>query len=335
MINCENLVKIYQHTKIEVLALQGLDLHVESGEMIAIVGESGAGKSTLLNVIGGLDRPSAGGVTVDDQDLLKLSEKELDVYRSQKIGFLWQQTTRNLIPYLSALENVVFPMMLYSNGNRSRRQRALSLLDTVGLADRVSHTPPELSGGEQQRAAIAVALANQPEVLLADEPTGELDNTTAAEIYSALRSVNQTYGTTIIIVSHDPNIAHEVDRVVAIRDGKTSTETVRVSAPITSDRQTQLGDKEEKDFEELLMLDSTGRLQIPPDVLESMEIGERVRLEIQGEKLVLHPVEGHRRKKKARTKSLAEGIFDDEELQTEKPGSWVKRLLQWLRRDLR
>lgn len=335
MIRCENLVKIYQHTNIEVLALQGLDLRVESGEMIAIVGESGAGKSTLLNVIGGLDRPSAGSVTVDDHDLLKLNEKELDIYRSRKIGFLWQQTTRNLIPYLTALENVTVPMMLDNNENRTRRQRAMRLLETVGLADRVSHTPPELSGGEQQRVAIAVALANQPQVLLADEPTGELDNATAGEIYDALRSVNQTYGTTIVIVSHDPNIAHEVDRVMAIRDGKTSTETVRVQSQTTKDHQPTPGGTEEKDFEELLMLDNAGRLQIPSDVLESMDIGERVRLEIQGEQLILRSVEGHRRTEKVEETSLTKGIFDDEEPEAEEPRSWVRRLLGWLKRSVR
>ena len=229
MVQCENLVKIYTQTGVDVVALQGLDLSVEDGEMVGIVGESGSGKSTLLNVLGGLDRPSAGKAVVAGQNLLKLHEVELDHYRCTQVGFVWQQTTRNLTPYLNALENVELPMRLTERTAVQRRARAGELLEMVGLATRIHHHPSQLSGGEQQRVAIAVALANQPSLLLADEPTGELDTTTAYSIYELLKTVNQTYHTTILIVSHDPIIRRHVGRVVAIRDGKTSTETVLVA----------------------------------------------------------------------------------------------------------
>ncbi|MRR33034.1 ABC transporter ATP-binding protein, partial [bacterium] len=194
LIQCENLVKIYTlagtrtQTRVEVVALQGLDLSVAAGEMIGIVGESGSGKSTLLNVLGGLDRPSAGKAVVDGQDLLKLSEAELDHYRSDKVGFIWQQTTRNLIPYLSALENVELPMRLTGLSVDQRRARAEELLALVGLSEWTAHIPGQLSGGQQQRVAIAVALANHPALLLVDEPTGELDSATAQEIYAVLKT---------------------------------------------------------------------------------------------------------------------------------------------------
>jgi ABC-type lipoprotein export system ATPase subunit/antitoxin component of MazEF toxin-antitoxin module len=300
MITCENLVKIYSLSGVEVMALQGLDLHVETGEMLGIVGASGSGKSTLLNVLGGLDRPSAGRVVVDERDLLKLSDGELDTYRRTEVGFVWQQVTRNLVPYLNALENVELPMRLTRLSPRKRRQRALELLETVGMAHRLKHTSAQLSGGEQQRVGIAVALANQPKILLADEPTGEVDTATALDIYAALRRINETYQTTTIIVSHDPNIGHHTDRVVAIRDGKTSSETVRAGGAGEQGGEGEMKDKPVEEtpmvhFEELIVLDSAGRLQLPRGYLEHLNIGDRVRVELTEGSIIIHPVAGRGR----------------------------------------
>jgi putative ABC transport system ATP-binding protein len=227
LITCENLVKIYKIADLEVVALQGLDLTVERGEMLGIVGASGSGKSTLLNILGGLDRPSAGRVTVDDQNLLKLSDRALNRYRRKKVGFVWQQTSRNLIPYLTAQENIELPMTVAGMSRREKRAWAKELLHAVELYDRRRHRLTQLSGGQQQRVAIAVALANKPLLLLGDEPTGEVDSATAQAIIDTFRHLSETLGLTTIIVTHDPRIAGQVDRVVAIRDGKTSTETIR------------------------------------------------------------------------------------------------------------
>jgi putative ABC transport system ATP-binding protein len=303
LIVCENLVKIYSLSGVEVVALPGLDLSVQPGEVVGIVGASGSGKSTLLNVLGGLDRPSAGTVRVGERDLLKLSDTELDAYRRSQVGFVWQQTARNLIPYLSALENVELPMRLTHHSRAERRQRAAQLLDTLGLSPRLDYTPAQLSGGEQQRVAIAVALANQPQILLADEPTGEVDTATAEEVYAALRKTNALYGMTILIVSHDPNLSRYTDRVVAIRDGKTSTEMVRSGQqemgeaphPAMPTPQQGLEPQKPQEFEELVVLDSAGRLQIPRDYLETLNIGDRVQLELRDGHIVIHPVAGRGR----------------------------------------
>lgn len=310
---CENLVKIYSLAGVEVMALQGLDLSVQPGEIVGLVGASGSGKSTLLNVLGGLDRPTAGRVVVGGRELLKLSDAELDRYRRDQVGFIWQQTGRNLLPYLTALENVELPMRLAGRPPAERRAWALELLEVLGLADRADHLPSQLSGGEQQRTAIAVALANRPLILLADEPTGELDSETALGVYTALREMNARYGATILIVSHDPNLAQHTNRVVAIRDGKTSTETVRSRSPReASAKQTQpvetAGEVQpgspgseaqsrphKLEFEELVVLDSAGRLQIPREYLENLNIGERVRLELKGDGILIQPVSGYER----------------------------------------
>lgn len=299
LITCENLVKIYSSLRsqsqkgVEVVALQGLDLTVARGEMIGIVGESGSGKSTLLNILGGLDRPSAGKVLVAGSNLLEMTEKELNTYRLQQVGFVWQQTTRNLTPYLSALENVALPMRIQSIEEVQSRQRAMDLLEMIGLGDRREHLTGQLSGGEQQRTAIAVALANQPDLILADEPTGELDTATSFRIYEILKEVNKNLGTTMIIVSHDPGISQFVDRVVLIRDGKTSTETVRVNPEF--ERSLTRVDHSAADYEELLMLDNAGRVQIPQEMLTALNIGGRVRVEVQAEGVLLKPIEGHAR----------------------------------------
>jgi putative ABC transport system ATP-binding protein len=290
LITCENLVKIYKVAdpsglrrsaqSLEVVALQGLDLSVAPGEMLGIVGASGSGKSTLLNILGGLDRPSAGQVMVDGQDLLKLSEGALDRYRRMQVGFVWQQVARNLIPYLSARANVELPMTIAGVGLWQKRKRSRELLERVGLWEHRAHRLAQLSGGQQQRVAIAVALANRPALLLGDEPTGEVDSATAQGLLDLFRGLNQAYGLTTIIVTHDPEIAHRVDRVVAIRDGKTSTETIR--------RVSQL--------EEALVgehpPDSAGRLQVPREYLEQFDIGDRVTLEVAEEGILIRPVAG-------------------------------------------
>lgn len=288
LIRCDGLVKIYKVANLEVTALQGLDLEVARGEMLGIVGASGSGKSTLMNILGGLDRPSAGRVWVDDMDLLNTSYEGINHYRRTKIGFVWQQGTRNLIPYLTAIENVRLPITIRSQSWRKEKPRAEALLDAVGLSERKHHRLSELSGGEQQRVAIAVALANQPVLLLADEPTGEVDTATALGIFQLLKDLNRQYGLTTLIVSHDVGIAHHVDRVVAIRDGKTSSETVRqavrqVDADSTHKETIEI-------FEEMVLVDSAGRLQVPREFLEKFNIQGRVQLEALEDGILIRPV---------------------------------------------
>jgi ABC-type lipoprotein export system ATPase subunit len=279
---CDNLVKIYKVAELEVVALQGLDLIVEQGELIAIVGASGSGKSTLLSILGGLDTPSAGKAQVGGYDLLNMDAKERTRYRRQVIGFVWQQTARNLLPYLSALENVEMPMILDGMPKALRRERALELLERVGLAERRDHRPDRLSGGEQQRVAIAVALANAPQVLLADEPTGELDTRTSNEIFGVLRTVSGEMGVTVVVVTHDPLVSEHVNRTIAIRDGRTSSETLRRSA---------LNDAGDHHIiaEEFAVLDRAGRLQLPRDYVESLELERRVRLALEEDHIGVWP----------------------------------------------
>ena len=275
LVTCENLVKIFKVQDLEALALQGLDLTVQRGELMAIVGNSGSGKSTLLNVLGGLDRPSAGAVTVAGYNLLKISERLLVKYKREVVGFVWQQTSRNLIPYLTALQNVEVPMVIHGTSPRKRRAWAKELLDAVGLADRMQHRPIHMSGGQQQRVAIAVALANNPPLLLADEPTGSVDTATSNVIFEIFRRLVQQYGTTVIIVTHDRTVTSRVDRVVAIRDGKTSTESLRRSA-INLDDPLDFN----QSHEEFVVLDSAGRLQLPRELVERLDIKKKVRLEL-------------------------------------------------------
>jgi ABC-type lipoprotein export system ATPase subunit/bifunctional DNA-binding transcriptional regulator/antitoxin component of YhaV-PrlF toxin-antitoxin module len=289
---CDNLVKIYKIANLEVFALQGLDLIIAPGELMGIVGASGSGKSTLMNILGGLDRPSAGRVWVDGNDLLKMSDAGLNRYRRSKVGFVWQQAARNLIPYLSAVENVELPMTLAGNA-RGSRKRAADLLATVGLAERSHHALAQLSGGEQQRVAIAVSLANSPSLLLADEPTGEVDSQTAAAIYQTFQTLNRELGLTILIVSHDTGIARHVQRVVAIRDGKLASETVRQASTSGngSDGSSATAAAEEV-FEELVVLDSAGRLQIPKDYLQRFNIQGRAKLEMTEDGILIVPAGG-------------------------------------------
>ena len=286
LILCENLVKIYRlhqegGASVEVQALQGMDISVAEGEMLGIVGASGSGKSTLLNVLGGLDRPTGGRALVGKQDLGRLSPRALDEYRLKTVGFVWQQGSRNLIPYLTAVENIELPLTLSGQVGKSTRPRALELLESVGLRERMDHRLEELSGGEQQRIAVAIALANRPKLLLADEPTGELDTATAQTLYDLLRTLNKQLGLTMIIVSHDPGIAQHVDRVVAVRDGKLASETVRV----------QKSDSDEHHLVELAVVDAAGRLQIPREYLEQFNIRRRVQVELTEAGILLRPPE--------------------------------------------
>jgi ABC-type lipoprotein export system ATPase subunit/bifunctional DNA-binding transcriptional regulator/antitoxin component of YhaV-PrlF toxin-antitoxin module len=271
---------------IEVQALQGLDLTVEQGEMVGVIGASGSGKSTLLNVLGGLIRPTGGRVMVNGRPLFKLTGTQLDRYRREEVGFVWQQGARNLISYLSALENVEFPMLLAGQSGRKARQQAQRLMEMVGLSDRQSHQLGSLSGGEQQRIAIAIALANDPSLLLADEPTGELDSATALQIYEMFKLFNRELGLTTLIVSHDPGIARHVNRVIAIRDGKLASETVRRERP----SHIQADEHHEEHYEELIVLDSAGRLQIPKAHREELQIRRRVTLEVVPEGILIKPV---------------------------------------------
>jgi ABC-type lipoprotein export system ATPase subunit len=282
MITCENLVKIYKVAELEVVALQGLDLVVEEGEFVAIVGASGSGKSTLLNILGGLDTPSAGGVSVAGFDLLNLNGSQRTFYRRRTIGFVWQQTARNLLPYLTALENVEMPMSLDGGKRRYRRYRAMELLDLVGLADRRDHKPGQLSGGEQQRVAIATAVANSPRVLFADEPTGELDTATSSEVFDVLRAVNTQSGVTIVVVTHDPLVSEHVNRTVAIRDGRTSSEVLRRTEIDAEGEHRTIA-------EEFAVLDRVGRLQLPHEYVDALELDRRVRLTLDPDHINVWP----------------------------------------------
>jgi len=282
LIHCENLVKIYKTADLEAVALQGLDLQVEAGEMVAIVGASGSGKSTLLNILGGVDVPSAGEVRVAGSDLLKMTARQRVGYRRSVVGFVWQQTSRNLLPYLTASENVQLPMTLDGRSLRSARFRAKELLGQVGLGERLDHRPAALSGGEQQRVAIAIAMANEPDVLLADEPTGELDSETASDIVGLLQQMNRVEGATIVVVTHDPLIADQVSRTVAIRDGRTSSEVLR--------RTESDGDGGSQVVaEEFAVLDRVGRLQLPSDYVEALELSKRVRLTLDPDRINVWP----------------------------------------------
>jgi ABC-type lipoprotein export system ATPase subunit len=279
LIMCDNLVKIYKVADLEVVALQGLDLIVDRGEFIALVGASGSGKSTLMNILGGLDVPSAGRAMVDGHVLGQMGRAERTTYRQKTIGFVWQQTARNLLPYLNARQNVELPMMLAGVGGGEREKRATDLLARVGLAERVEHKPADLSGGEQQRVAIAVALANEPSVLFADEPTGELDTATSSEIFEVLRQVNRELGVTIVVVTHDALVSERVSRTVAIRDGRTSTETLR--------RRGSSEAGEHDTSQEYAVLDRVGRLQLPRAYVEALGLERRVRLVLEGDHISL------------------------------------------------
>lgn len=297
MVQCENLVKIYKTNEVEVMALQGLDLTVERGELMGIVGASGSGKSTLLNMLGALDKPSAGSLYVDGKDLLKFDENDLIKYKRETVGFVWQNNARNLIPYLTAIQNVEMPLLL--SGHKNRHERAAELLEMVGLEGRKNSLLGQLSGGEQQRVAIAIALSNNPSLLLADEPTGAVDTKTAAMVLDVFRNLNRQTGVTIIIVTHDTNLSKSIDRVVAIRDGRTSSEMLRRRPTAMSFEDIEKMSEQQRaeherqlrtEHEELVVLDRAGRLQIPKEYLEALGIrgGDKVRVELEDGKISVY-----------------------------------------------
>jgi ABC-type lipoprotein export system ATPase subunit len=263
---CDGWVRIFKTDGVEVVALQGLDLVIDRGELVAIVGASGSGKSTLLNILSGLDEPTAGMCRVAGHDLMAMTAKRRLHYRRYTVGFVWQQTGRNLLPYLTAAENVALPMRLARRrGATAGRRRARELLDLVGVGYCADRKPAQMSGGEQQRVAVAVAVANDPEVLFADEPTGELDEATAAEVFSALQTINAELGVTIVVVTHDPAVSEQVSRTVAIRDGRTASEVRRAGGVA----------------EEYALLDRTGRMQLPRSYVDNLELRDRVKLQLQ------------------------------------------------------
>ena len=290
MVECENLVKIYKTKDIEVLALQGLEVRIEKGELMAIIGNSGSGKSTFLNMIGGLDRPSAGKLLVDGKNLFKMSDRELVEYKRRTVGFVWQNNARNLLPCLTAWQNVQMPM-LFEKGTK-KKQHALELLEMVGLGHKKNSKLAQLSGGEQQRIAIAIALSNNPKLLLADEPTGSVDAKTGAYILDVLRAINRETDITTVIVTHDPLLAKKVNRVVAIRDGKISSERIMKQSYLDRLQDinsfTQTSDVQD----EYAILDRAGRVQIPRDMLDKLQIsGNRMRMELRDGQIILEKPE--------------------------------------------
>ncbi|MYR45014.1 ABC transporter ATP-binding protein [Streptomyces sp. SID5910] len=289
LITCDRLVRIFSADGVEVQALQGLDLLVREGELMALVGASGSGKSTLMNILAGLDTPTAGAARVAGRDLLTMTAKDRLSYRREVVGFVWQQTARNLLPYLTAAQNVALPVQLAGargrgrSARRARSERALELLELLEVADCRDRRPQQMSGGQQQRVAIAVALANDPAVLLADEPTGELDSHTAEQIFAAFRTANERLGTTIVIVTHDQAVAGEVRRTVAIRDGRTSTEVLRRSeVDATTGHETVVA-------REYAMLDRAGRLQLPAEYTRALGMRDRVALELEPDHIAVWP----------------------------------------------
>ena len=285
MILAEGLVKIYKTKITEVLALQGLDLQVSEGELTAIIGNSGSGKSTFLNMIGGLDRPSAGTLFVDGKNLFTMSEKELVEYKQKTVGFVWQNNGRNMLPYLSALENIMLPMQI--SGTSKKRERALALLEMVGLPNRKNSRMNMLSGGEQQRIAIAIALANSPKLLLADEPTGSVDRKTADYIFDLFSDLNKN-GQTILIVTHDMELSKKVNRVVAIRDGKISSERVLKEQYADRVRESGVSFLTEETQDEYVVLDRAGRLQIPEKLLQDLALKDnKVKVCARGNEIIV------------------------------------------------
>jgi ABC-type lipoprotein export system ATPase subunit len=286
LIMCDRLVRIYAAEGIEVQALQGLDLLVAEGELTALVGASGSGKSTLMHILAALDTPTAGKARVAGHDLAALTARDRLAYRRAVVGFIWQQTTRNLLPYLTALQNVIMPLRFAGLPRPQRARRAGELLELLDVAHCAQRKPAQMSGGEQQRTAIATALANQPRVLLADEPTGELDTATAGDVFAALQTVNKELGVTILVVTHDPAVSAQVRRTVAIRDGRTSSETLRHGASgeeATADQAV-----------EYAVLDRAGRVQLPREMTHALGMKDRVRLEREPDHIGVWPDQGSR-----------------------------------------
>jgi len=242
LVRFRHVYKIYRIADTGVVALAGVDFDVREGEFLAIVGPSGSGKSTILNLIGGLDLATAGVVEVEDRDLGRLPEGELTAYRRDRVGFIWQGTARNLVPYLTVAENVRLPAAARGMRVPAAARTTMELLEVVGLADRAKHRPGMLSGGEQQRVAVAVALANVPKILLADEPTAELDSGSAALVLDAFASVNREFGVTVVMVTHDLLAARRASRRLRLRDGQLVIEAAPIE-PMSGDGRLRLPDE--------------------------------------------------------------------------------------------
>ncbi|MGA8048401.1 MAG: ABC transporter ATP-binding protein [Dermatophilaceae bacterium] len=284
LVRCEGLVRIFKREGVEVVALQGLDLTVDRGEVVAIVGASGSGKSTLLSILSALDVPSAGTVRVAGSDLMSMGRAERVRYRRHTVGFLYQQASHNLLPYLTARENVELPMTLAGSSASERSARGGELLDVVGVPEVGDRRVEQLSGGQQQRVALAVALANGPELLLADEPTGELDTRSGDEVFAAMRAANERLGTTVLVVTHDPHVSEQVQRTVGIRDGRTSSEVRRRTA--VDEHGT-----EEVIAEEYAVLDRAGRLQLPAEFTSALHLRDLVRLDLETDHIGVWPAQ--------------------------------------------
>jgi ABC-type lipoprotein export system ATPase subunit len=293
IVECDGLVKLYKTSEVEVMALQGLELQIEKGELIAIIGKSGSGKTTLLNIIGALEQPSAGKIYIDGQELSTLSPKQLEDIRKKKIGFVWQKSSQNLFPYMTAVENIESQLYYEKMSKKARREKALSLLEEVGLSDKADSFPSELSGGEQQRVAIAVALIRDPEILLADEPTGAVDSKTSDMIQNLFRKLNRERGVTVIIVTHDISLANKVDRVVMISDGRVTTEKI-----MKEEYKENITSINSEDFdmsnvhEEFSVLDKAGRLKLSDEIREQTGLNSsRVKVEVIDGKVVISSTE--------------------------------------------
>jgi ABC-type lipoprotein export system ATPase subunit len=273
LVDVEGLVHIYRTDELEVVALQGLDLQVREREMIAIVGRSGSGKTTLMNVLAGVEAPSAGRAQVAGHDLARMTGAERETYRRDVVGYVWQRSQVNLWPELTALENVQVPMLAERLGVRERVERAADLLEALGLEQSRRRRPAQLTGAGQQRLALAVALANEPKLLLADEPTAELDGAAARSLLADLAAVVRHAGAAVVMVTHDHQVERYVDRVIQIRDGRTSTERrwVERDEGVVAD--------------ELVILDRVGRLQLPRHLVEELGLRHRVRVRREGESL--------------------------------------------------
>lgn len=288
LIVCDSLVKIYKTTEIEVMALQGLDMVINKGEFLSVIGKSGSGKSTLMNIVGGLEKPSAGKIIVAGKNLADFSENEMVKYRKNTIGFVWQKSARNLFPYLTSKENIEAAMNFSGTSQKKKSERALELLEMVGMTHKKDSYPNQMSGGEQQRIAIAVALANNPEILLADEPTGAVDTKTSAVIQDLFRKLNRTLGITVIIVTHDMKLADKTDRVVMISDGKISTEKIMKEKYKEQINQISDADLFNDVHEEYSVMDKANRIQLNKDMLEAAGIStNKVKVSVEDGKLII------------------------------------------------